>query len=162
MEFLASIHPKVIHFPIALLVLYSFLELTGVLGRKEFFTKAAFLIFVIAFASTLLSLLTGNMALQQYIEMNKNLINVDLIQNSIDNIKRHEEYATWCIWYFGLLLVWRINLHIKIYIKKLEAYRKQLLFLAILTLPGLLLVYYVAQSGGYLVYELGIGTIFNR
>ena len=41
MEFLAQLHPKIIHFPIAFLLIYVLLEITGVITKKDFYLKAA-------------------------------------------------------------------------------------------------------------------------
>jgi len=40
-EFIAQLHPKIVHFPIALLLTYAFLETLGAVWRKEFISKAA-------------------------------------------------------------------------------------------------------------------------
>ncbi len=44
MDFLAELHPKVVHFPIALLLTYAILELVGIVFKKEFYQKTAHLL----------------------------------------------------------------------------------------------------------------------
>ena len=46
MEFLADLHTKVIHFPIALLITYSFLEIIGIVFNRKLFTQSAYIILI--------------------------------------------------------------------------------------------------------------------
>ena len=41
MEFLANLHPKLVHFPIVFLLCYVVLEIIAAISKKEVFSKAA-------------------------------------------------------------------------------------------------------------------------
>ena len=62
MEFLAELHPRIIHFPIAFFILYFLFETTGILLKKEYLLKSAFIVLILGVFFSLLSVLTGNQA----------------------------------------------------------------------------------------------------
>ncbi|MHB9014432.1 MAG: DUF2231 domain-containing protein, partial [Ignavibacteriaceae bacterium] len=62
MEFLAQLHPKIVHFPIALLSTYVLLEIIGVVFKRDFFSKAAHLILLLGVLGALAAVFTGNQA----------------------------------------------------------------------------------------------------
>ena len=62
MEILAGLHPRLVHFPIAFFVLYFLLETAGVMLKKEFLTKAAYIVLGLGILSALAAVLTGNQA----------------------------------------------------------------------------------------------------
>lgn len=39
MEFLSTLHPKIVHFPIALFVVYALMEIIGSFVKKDFFLQ---------------------------------------------------------------------------------------------------------------------------
>jgi uncharacterized membrane protein len=47
MEFLAELHPKIVHFPIAFLTIYPVIELIALISKKDFFSKAALLFLLV-------------------------------------------------------------------------------------------------------------------
>ncbi len=98
MEFLAQFHPKVVHFPIALLLLYVLLETIGVIFRKEFYQKAAHLVLFLGVLGALAAVLTGKQAEEAFEYFNK---------ASGELMEKHEFFATLTIWYFAALLVLR-------------------------------------------------------
>ena len=66
-NFLAEIHPKVVHFPVALLTTYSILEIIGIIFNKEFVTKSALLVLCLGVVTALIAVLTGNQAATNFI-----------------------------------------------------------------------------------------------
>ena len=66
-NFLAEIHPKVVHFPIALLTTYSILEIIGIIFNKEFITKSALLILCLGVVTAFIAVLTGNQAATNFL-----------------------------------------------------------------------------------------------
>ncbi len=138
MEFLAGLHPKVVHFPIALLITFTLLELIGTLLNKEFYTKTAHLILFLGVIGTILAVLTGNQAFIAYEYWNP--ASEALFNN-------HQTFANLTVWYFAGLLVLRTYLIVK----------KKYIFL-VLTLFGGFLIYQTSEYGGELVKKYGIGT----
>ena len=108
MEFLSWLHPRIIHFPIAFFILYFILETTGVLFKKDTFTKTAYFVLILGIVTALLAVLTGNQAHESV----KNLIEND---NSAVNqlIEQHENYATLSLWYYTALFFLRTYVVIK-------------------------------------------------
>ena len=132
MEFLASIHSKVIHFPIAFLMLYPFLELSFLITRKDFFSKSAMLFLAIGVIGSFFAVLSGNQAF----EFIKNWTN-----SGKEIFNTHQTLANLTVWYFSFLLVLRYFLFIK---KKLNAIIISVIF--VLSLIG---GYFVFQAGYY-------------
>lgn len=147
MEFLAELHPKIIHFPIAFFILYFLFETTGIVFKKDFLLKSSLIILIIAIIFSLLGVLTGNQAHEL---VKQRQTDAALY---IDLINQHEFFATLTLWYFLAVLVLRIYLSIK---KKFIG-KVQYLFI-ILGLIGSLLIFITGLYGGDLVFKYGIGT----
>ena len=132
MEFLAGIHTKIIHFPIAFLMLYPIIELLFFISRKEFFNKSAFLFLFIGVIAAFIAVLSGNQAFE-------------LIKNwsvkSKEVFSLHQNYANISVWYFTILLALRYFLFIK---KKLSH-----TLIAVFVLLALIGAYFVFQTGYY-------------
>lgn len=149
METLASFHPKVVHFAVALLLTYVLLELLYLIFKKDYLTKSANLILFLGVLGALASMLTGNQA-YHYAESLFDNYNVKIPLGLIDE---HEEYATWTLfWFLGILII-RFFLTIK---DKLKGWIQIAVF--ILALVGVYFVYETGEHGGELVYKYGVGT----
>lgn len=148
MEFLGSLHPLVIHFPIVLLLLYAVLEITGILLKKEEVIRGAFIILILGVVSVVAAVLTGNQA-EQLAE--KTISSAFRFPEEI--VEKHEWFATLTVWYFVLILILRTYLVVK---KKFVG-RIRYIFI-IFAVVGAVLVWSTAEEGGELVYEHGIGT----
>lgn len=152
MEFLAENHPRVIHFVIAFLMLYPLLEISGVIFKKDFFSKAAHLFLLIGTLGALAAVLTGNQALE--------VARVWEDQGAIIQfgaITDHQEWANITLWYFAALLVLRTVFVIK---KKFTGIF-QYIFI-ILAVVGSYFVFQTGDHGGKLVYQYGIGTELKK
>lgn len=147
MEILAQLHPRIVHFPIAFFILYFFFESFGVILKKDFLSKAAFLILLIGVLTALIAVLSGNQALA--------MVKLHLVKGSELNklIELHEEYATLTLFYFSGMLFLRTYLVTK---KRFEG-NLQYLFI-LLGLIGCYLIYATGIHGGDLVFKHGIGT----
>ena len=146
MEFLSGMHPRVVHFPIVLFLLYFVFETAGTILKKDFLSKSAYVILVLGIISTLASVLTGNQAFD---------IVKNILQNNTEKLQlidRHENYATWTLWYFTGLFFYRTYL----LIKKKWFLKYQILFI-ILGIIGCLLIVLTGFYGGDLVFKYGIG-----
>lgn len=144
MEFLASIHPKVIHFPIAFLMLYPLFELLFLFTRKEFFSKSAMLFLGIGVIGSFFAVLSGNQAF----EVVKNW------SNEGKNIfSSHQTFANLSVWYFTALLVVRYFLFIK---KKLNRTTISVIF--VLSFIGGYFIYQTGNYGGKLADQVIINS----
>ncbi len=148
MDFLAQLHPKIVHFPIALLSLYVFLEVVGILFKKDFFSKTAHLILFLGVISALIAILTGNQAEDVAHAWSRLGANINL-----EAIETHSTYANITLWYFTGLLIIRTFLSIK---KKFIGTVKY--FVAVFAIIGFVFIFQTGHYGGKLVYEYGIGT----
>ena len=143
-NFLAEIHTKVVHFPIALLITYSFLEIVGIVFKKEFITKAALLILCLGVISAFFAVLTGNQAANNF-----NLWN----NESTLLLNEHQTYATYLLWFAIVVSALRIFVTVK---KKLNGPVKYLFILFSVVI--IFLVYETSIHGGDLVKQYGVGT----
>lgn len=148
MEFLSQLHPKVVHFPIALLAIYALLEIIGVIFRKDFFSKSAYLVLFLGILGAIAAVLTGNSAADAIQKMNK--INIIVPAGAIGE---HIDYANFTLWYFAGLLVLRTF----VVVRKRFSGRVRYLFV-LLSLIGVFFIYKTGELGGKLVYKYGAGT----
>ena len=152
MEFLAQLHPKIIHFPIAFLLIYVFLEITGIITKKDFYLKAAYLFLFLGVLSAVAAVITGNQAYEIASQLkDKGAV----IPSGL--VSQHEQYATITLWYFTGLLVFRTYLVLK---KKLKGTLQYLLVL--LAVVGAFFIYETADYGGKLVFNHGVGTEMKK
>lgn len=155
MDFLGSLHPKIIHFPIALFFVYTLLETVGLILKKEIFTKAAFIILVLGLIGALGAVLTGNQAEEIW----KNWTST-----SKHLLEEHETYATITLWYFFGLAILRTMFVINVEIKKKfsKHVTKMKIGFVVLALAGCYFVYETGEHGGKLVYKHGVGTSIDK
>ena len=143
-NFLAEIHTRVVHFPVALLATYSVLEIIGLILKKEFLSKSALLILCIGVITSLLAVLTGNSAASDFLFWNS---------ESSALLSNHQTYATYLLWISAIVCGFKIYFMIK---KKFAGWFKYVfVFFALLIL---FLVYKTGTYGGDLVKKFGIGT----
>ena len=147
-NFLAEIHPRVVHFPIALFTTYSILEIIGIAVNKEFISKSALLVLCIGVVTAFFAVLTGNQAAAVF----KFWTN-----DSTSLLSEHQTYATYLLWITVLVCGLRIFVVVK---KKFIGFTKYLFILFALLI--IFLVYQTGQHGGDLVKKYGIGTDTNN
>ncbi len=140
MEFLANIHPKIIHFPLAFLMLYPLMEFLFILTKKNFFTKAATLFLIIGTIGALLAVFTGNQAYSVIKNWNNESSNI---------FESHQTFANLTMWFFTALLIVKIYWLIK---RKIDV--KKILLLFLLSLLGCYLVYQTGNYGGKLAEKI--------
>jgi uncharacterized membrane protein len=140
----AGIHPKVVHFPVALFTTYSVLEIIGIAFNKEFISKSALLILCLGVMTAFFAVLTGNQAATEFGFWN---------EKSSVLLNEHQNYATYLLWFSVLICGFRIFVVLK---KKFIGFTKYvfILFACII----LFLVYQTGIHGGDLVKKYGIGT----
>jgi uncharacterized membrane protein len=147
MEFLAQFHPKIIHFPIAFLLVYLLLELLGAIFKKNFFSKAAHLFLLFGVLGALAAVITGNQAENAFEDWNKTTSSI---------LETHSTYANITLWYFTALLVIRTFLVLR---KKFTNLFKYLFCL--LGIIGAYFIYQTGEHGGEMVFQHGVGTQYH-
>ncbi|MDR3609015.1 MAG: hypothetical protein P4L27_00455 [Ignavibacteriaceae bacterium] len=148
MEFLAQFHPKVIHFPIAFLLIYVLLELIGASFKKDFFSKTAHLFLLFGVLGALAAVLTGSQAEDAFEGWNKTTSAILAI---------HSTYANITLWYFTALLVIRTFLVLK---KKFNNTFRYIF--VVLAFAGAYFVYQTGEHGGQMVFQHGVGTQYHN
>jgi len=147
MEFLAALHPKVIHFPIAFLLGYFLFEFLGIVLKKEFLSKAAHLLLLLGVLGAFAAVLTGRQAEEAFEYWNK---------QSSELLEEHELYANLTLWYFAVLLMLRTFISFK---KKFVGIVQYVIL--VLALVGVYFVYEAGEHGGKMVYQHGVGTEYK-
>jgi len=146
-------HPRFVHFPIALLSTYVLLEIIGIIFKKDFFSKAAYLILFLGVLGALAAVLTGNRAE----ELAEKLFDEKDIIIPFGSITEHESWATITIWYFAGVLVLRTFLVLRKSFKGIFQY-----IFILFAIAGMYFVYQTGEHGAKLVYGLkekgGVGT----
>jgi uncharacterized membrane protein len=136
-----NLHPLIVHFPIALLLVAVLLELVAILRRKPVISRAAWWNQIAGSAGLALAVASGLFAEST----------VRIGDDARALFERHEQIAFAATTLFALLLFWRIGSRGEI------PSRGRTLFLLCLAAGGALLVA-GAFSGGELVYLHGIGV----
>ncbi|MGD8305633.1 MAG: hypothetical protein PVF17_03180 [Ignavibacteria bacterium] len=144
MEFLAELHPKVVHFPIALLMISVLFDVVGILSKKEYFHKSAHLLLLLGVLGSFAAAFTGNQAFSSYKFWNN---------SSGELMSNHELYANITIWYFTLILFLRTFLVLR---KKYFTPVKYIII--VLGIVGCYFLFQTSEYGGKLVNKYGIGT----
>ena len=152
MEFLAGLHPQIVHFPIVLFIIYALFEILGTITKKEFLSKTAHILLLLGVLGAVAAVLTGNQAEALASSWEKQGA---IIQ--FHAIGEHEEFANITLWFFVGLLVLRTVADLK---KKFIGYIKYIF--VVLTLVGCYFVYQTGDHGGKLVYKYGIGTDLKK
>jgi uncharacterized membrane protein len=146
--FLAEIHPKVVHFPVALLTVYSLLEIYGIVFKKDFISKSALLILCLGVVAAFFAVLTGNQAADEF-----NFVN----EASRALFSEHQNYATYLLWFSVILCGLRIFVVLK---KKFDGLTKYIFI--IFALLMIFFVYQTGMIGGELVKKYRVGTEVNN
>lgn len=126
-----SLHQKIIHFPIAFLSIYPFLELYSLFNKSEFIKKLIFVFISLGLFGLLFAIFSGNYSLNFY-------DNISI--NHWDIINQHINYSTYTTLLTSILFLYRIYLF-----KKNELF----LFKVIIIILSFLLLYLIIKTGQY-------------
>ena len=135
---LYPIHPKLVHFPIALAVSAMGMQGLGLFFKKDFLCKGAWLMFVLAVISMPVIVFSG-------------LLEADRLHLHHPVLDAHKRFAFTAMWLslVALPILWFIRTkHIRIF---------QIMFLVLLFVVSSLLGL-AAHQGGRMVYEYGVGV----
>jgi len=137
------IHPMLVHFPIALLIVGFLAELAGLLLRKDWLARAALLLLVLGTLGAVSAVLTGQREEDRIVE-------TPAIEHTLEE---HEEAGEFTMWFFVVIAAARI----------FTAWRKNLpkavsWVVLVAWLAGLGAITKTAWHGGHLVYKYGAGV----
>lgn len=144
-----SLHPLIVHFPIALLLTSILADLLALLCHRAAFQEVALFLLVLGVIGAIAAGVSGEQAGEA----------VAHLPDLRGAVEQHEDFATGAIWLFIALLLSRLYT----VIKGRFASTFQALYLIISLVAGGLLMA-TAYSGGNLVYEHGAGVkpVMNR
>lgn len=137
LEILQPLHPKVVHFPIALFMTALGLESLSWITKKPFFHQCAVCLYVLAALMTPLIVRTG-------------LWEAERLNLSHPLLDQHQKYALWTMWFslMSLPLLW-------FFFKGYKKVFRTLFIISLLVVA--VLVTFTGDKGGKMVYEYGVG-----
>jgi uncharacterized membrane protein len=138
LEQLFPIHPKLVHFPIALFITAFILDILSYLIRKEDLHKASLVIYVFAALFTPLVVWSG-------------LLEQQRLHLSHPVLTQHKVYAFWTV------RVCTVSLPVLWFLKKMSPKIFRIVF-TLLLLSLAILVTVTGHFGGRMVYEYGAGV----
>jgi uncharacterized membrane protein len=138
---MTNIHPFLVHFPIALLSISWVFDLLGTILHKEELTRAGWWTQLSGTIGLLAALVTGLGA----------KASVSVPAAGAGHLARHEQVAFVAAAVFLVHLYWRIRL-------QHTPGRRMTPALLVLSLVGLVLIWFGAWLGGELVYRFGVGV----
>ncbi len=138
MDYFQLIHPKVVHFPIALFITALALDFASFVFKKEAFHKAALHIYVIAALITPLVVRSGIWE-EERLHLKHPILDV------------HRMFGLWTMWIalMSLPILWLIK-------KEWSHYFRFIFFICLLGVASLVTV--TGHNGGRMVYEYGVGV----
>jgi uncharacterized membrane protein len=140
------IHPMIVHFPIALLIIGFLFDFVGEVFKKEFFGKAAFYLLLLGTLGVVAAYISGNIA-------GGGITEAGSLKNAIEV---HEEAALLTLWIMVITSIARVVLILS---KKYSGMYKWLALFMFLI--GVLSVARTGYYGGELVFKHAAGVKFN-
>ncbi|GJQ62271.1 MAG: hypothetical protein SCALA702_13240 [Melioribacteraceae bacterium] len=148
MEFLSSLHPVSVHFPIALITVYTLGEIFAIVKNEQTYYSFTLILLLSGMIGAVMSVLTGNQAMHFLLE------NANNVSTELEGlVESHESYANYFLWFYLFFTVLRVYLQIS---KKI--FFKIRYILMILLIFGAFLTYETGRLGGLLVHKFGAGT----
>lgn len=143
---LSHIHPMIVHFPIALLIVGFLFDVTGLITKKEFFNKAGLYLLVLGSIGVLAAYLSGENA-------GSGIEEAGALKTALEN---HEDAA------FLAAIIVSISFLFRVVIVYLKKYAGALKFVsAFLFLLAVLAIARTGYYGGELVYKHAAGVELN-
>jgi uncharacterized membrane protein len=144
-DYAPNIHPMVVHFPIAILILAIGLNLIAFfLPEKWWDEKKTTFIYVLGSIAAIVTYFTGRSAADT----------VFLPTEAQSLLTDHADWALWTVLFFSAYAIIRIALH---WFKKLEKKSVQVVAF-VLALPGFFFLFETGEYGATMVYGYGVGT----
>lgn len=148
-EWTPNIHPLIVHFPIAILILAVFTNFFSLVLKKfEWLPKASISLYILGTISAITAFFTGRAAADS----------LELPVKVMSTLTSHADWAEITVLYFTVFtVVYTVFLIFeKKLLNKISNLMKPVIFL--FGLGGLILVYLTADAGAKMVYGYGLGT----
>lgn len=140
------IHPMIVHFPIALIIVGFLADLIGAIWKKEFFSKVGFYLLILGTVGVVAAYFSGNFA-------GGGITEAGPLKHALET---HEEAAELSLWLMLGVAVIRIGLVLfKKYSGTLQWLAVMLFFLGVLSIAR------TGFYGGELVFKHAAGVQFN-
>lgn len=143
---LTHLHPMVVHFPIALLLVGFLTDLADLVIKREFLSQTAFYLLILGALGTVAALLSGDQA-------GNGIMEQGLLGQAVE---QHEEAAELTVWLVGIAAAVRVIL---VLLKRYSGIFKVMAFL--LFFASVIAVGRTGYYGGALVYKHAAGVQFN-
>lgn len=140
---LTHLHPMIVHFPIALLIVGFLFDIAGSITKRESFTQTAFYLIILGALGVIAAFITGDQA-------GSGITEEGALKQALEN---HEDAATLTIWIVSIAAAFRIAL---VLLKKFKGVLK-MVSLA-LFLIAVLAIARTGYYGGELVYKHATGV----
>ncbi|MFB6319003.1 DUF2231 domain-containing protein [Saccharicrinis sp. FJH54] len=140
------LHPMIVHFPIALLIVGFIFDIVSLFFRKEFFKWAGFTLLLLGAVGTIAALLSGELA-------GSGIAEEGMLKQALDV---HEAAAELTIWLVSITALFRILI---VYLKKYSGFLKALSM--ILFLASVVAIARTGYYGGELVFKHAAGVELN-
>ncbi len=142
---MSNVHPLIVHFPIALLVIAVLADLSGLVHKRyNWLRPAALWLYVFGALGTIGAYLSGKQAAD----------GVSFPPPSYPVISTHADLALYTLLFFGIYVLVRLLIAWKKWDKKTAVS----VILLVIAGSGLWLVQQTAERGGELVFRYGVGT----
>lgn len=143
---LTHLHPMIVHFPIALLIVGFLSETVGLIFRKEFFTNVGFYLLILGTLGVVAAYLSGNFA-------GEGVTEAGALKQALET---HEDAAALTLW----LMIGAALVRIAMVLSKKYVGFYRLIALG-LFLVGVLSIARTGFYGGELVYKHAAGVQFD-
>lgn len=144
-EWAPNIHPMLVHFPIAIILLAVLLDFLNFFLPDEWWdTLKSTILYGIGAPSAIVVYYTGTLAADS----------IFLPSGAQSVLNEHADWAWWTVWFFGMYVVLRVLLH------RYKAIDRKSIRVAafVLALPGVFLLYETGDHGARMVVGYGAGT----
>lgn len=139
-----NVHPMLVHFPIAIIILAVFLDFVYLIWKKDWLRNSVMALFPFAVLAGLVTYLSGKQAIDS----------VSVPMNAELTASYHADWALYTLLYFSCYTAIRAFL----FWKKIDGKRFIAILLFLAGLAGCALLAKTADLGGKLVYKYGVGT----
>lgn len=139
-----NVHPMLVHFPIAIIILAVFLDFVYLVWKKEWLRNSVMTLFAFAVLAGLVTYLSGKQAVDS----------VSVPMNAELTASYHADWALYTLLYFSSYVAIRAFL----FWKKIDGKRFIAILLLLAGLAGCALLAKTADLGAKLVYKHGVGT----
>lgn len=143
---ITHLHPMIIHFPIALLIIGFLSDLLGLITKKNFFTQSGFYLLLLGTIGVVAAYISGDAT-------SDGITEAGALKQSLET---HEEAAAIAVWVVSITAIFRLVLVL------FKDYRGILRMLSLtLFLVSVLAIGRTGYYGGELVYKHAAGVQLN-